>query len=129
MYENDIRVMNTPSLIALVEDSSENGYNRTIEPAWIKRYADHAGYHVASVLIHNHKARTDTLRPHHRVQIMVKTPDSMYPTTIIIDVTATAWSWLYTIDEWKAMEEEAQKVDPDYVSVGKRFGRVKFNYV
>lgn len=129
MFENDIRVMNTPSLIALVEDSSEQGYNRTIEPTWVKRYADNSGYHVARVLIHNHSARNDTLKPHHRIEILMKTPDSIYPTTIIIDVTASAWNWLYTVDEWKAMELEAQKPDPDFISVGKRFGRVKFNYV
>lgn len=124
--DNHVRVMNTPSLVALAEDSTAQGYNRAIDPVWIKRYADNGGYHVGRVLIWNHKAHNAGLKPHHRVEILFKSQDSQYPTTLVIDVTASLWNWLYTIDEWKDMEEESRKPEPDFVKIGEKYGRVKY---
>lgn len=124
--DNDIRVMNTPSLVALAEDSIAQGYNRTIDPAWIKRYADNGGYHVGRLLIFNHKANDPGLKSHHRVEILFKSHDSQYPTTLIVDVTASLWNWLYTVDEWKEMEEESRKPEPNFLKIGEKYGRVKY---
>lgn len=124
MYD-DIRVMNTPTLIGLVEDSSDHGYNRTIEPEWVKQMADPNGYHVASILLFDHQAGRE-LKQHHRVEVLMKTAVSDLPHKFVIDVTAAMWNWLYTTEEWNAMMVEAQKPNPDFLSIGSKFGRVNY---
>lgn len=125
MYD-DIRVMNTATLIGLVEDGSEQGYNRTIEPEWVKQMADPDGFHVASILLFDHKAGRE-LKQHHRVEVLMKTVMSDQPHKFIIDVTAGMWSWLYTTEEWNAMMVEAQKPNPNFLAIGEKYGRVKYD--
>ena len=125
MYD-DIRVMNTATLIGLVEEGSDQGYNRTIEPEWIRQMADPEGFHVASILLFDHKAGRE-LKQHHRVEVLMKTVMSDLPDKFIIDVTAGMWSWLYTTEEWNAMVSEAQMLNPKFLNVGEKHGRVKYD--
>lgn len=108
--------MNTPTLISIVEDSSKQGYNRTIEPEWVVQMADQNGFHVASLLLFDHQAAR-ALPQHHRIEIMMKTQLSDMPYKFIIDVSAKLWSWLYTTEEWNAMIDEAKKPNPDFRSL------------
>jgi len=121
MHE-EIRVMNTPSLISIVEDSSDQGFNRTIEPEWVKANADPGGMHVATLLIDYHQPAREMV-PHHRVQMLMKVKDTVTPVIYMLDVSANQWSWLYTVEEWKEMVEEAQKPDPDFLKIAEKFGR------
>lgn len=120
--EKDIRVMNTTTLIEVADRSSAKGYSHAVNPIWIRRYADVSGYHVARVLIWNNQEGDSELTPHHRIEVLMKTPETGYPTTIVIDITASLWDWLYTVDEWKALEEELKKPNPNLNNICKKFG-------
>lgn len=120
----DIRVMNTPTLIDIVEDGSEQGFNRTIEPEWVKQNADPNGVHVASLMVPNHSTSRPLVQ-HHRAQILMKIKETNAPLIFMLDVNAKKWSWLFTHDQWNLMLEEATKPDPNFTNVCKKFDRMK----
>lgn len=124
MHE-DIRAMNTPSLISIVEDSSKQGFNRTVEPEWVKQNADPGGMHVAALMVDYHQPARE-MPPHHRVQMLMKVKDTTTPVIFMLDISVNHWSWLYTVEEWQAMVEEAQKPEPDFMKIAEKFGRVKY---
>lgn len=127
MYD-EIRVMNTPTLISMVEQGSDLGFNRTIEPEWVKQNVDPEGMHVATMLLRHHTAGFNRELPvHHRVELMMKIKDTNSPVIFIVDIADRQWSWLYTVAEWTSMLEEAEKDDPDFLSLAKKFGRVKYS--
>ena len=97
---DDIRVMDTPTLTALMEDAEIQGFNRAVDATAIKKLLDPKGSHVAQIMLPFHSAANKNLVPHHRVTVYAKTKKNDDPLEFMLDISANHWSWLFTTEEW-----------------------------
>jgi hypothetical protein len=94
MKDNDPRIADTTTLLALIREGNALGLNRQLDYDGVAEDIDPKGTHVLGMVLPYHQAHDKTFPDHHRVSMHIKVKDSMEPLTAYVDITDAAWDSL-----------------------------------
>lgn len=89
-----MKICNTKDLVTLCHTGTSVGMNRQTCGASVRDIADPEGTHLLVVVLPYHNGIRAKQGPHHRVQVYMKTEDTVEPTTFIVDVLASQYDEL-----------------------------------
>lgn len=97
----DARVINTPTLAALVEIGARRGLNRQLDPSVVLK-AEPEGLHLLHVILDYHNGLRAKQGPHHRCEVLIKQPGTTDPLVGIVDVPVEQFDRLTKASEYLA---------------------------
>ena len=88
------KVCNTEDLIKLCHQSAYHRLNRQVDATLVRGTADPEGTHLLAVVLPFHNGMRAKQGPHHRMNVFMKTKNSMEPTTFFLDVMENQYNLL-----------------------------------
>src|SRR5262245_8839761 len=101
------RIATTADLLAINERSTQQGFNRTLNPDALD--LDPERLHVLSVALFGHNADGARVPFHHRTRVMMKFRGLEAPETAWLDLSDDDWLALPTVEAVREAQQEAQR--------------------
>lgn len=96
----NIRVLTTDQLFKLNRAARRSHFNRTLSTEWMKKSVDPDGIHVAELVLYGHNMDSAPIL-HHRLRVLVKVNGTNDPERVTLDVAASEWQKLLTVERFQ----------------------------